>query len=103
MHKKLLIFSLATLLMGAPVVAAPMFFELGVAELLNEPTITLQVKGNVVLVNGAQGETLEIVSLTGRPVSSVKIESPSQKVELNLAKGCYILKVGKLFRKISIR
>ena len=80
-----------------------MFFELGVAELLDEPTITLQVKGNVVLVNGAQGETLEIVSLTGRPVSSVKIESPSQKVELNLAKGCYILKVGKLFRKISIR
>jgi len=103
MRKKLLIFSFSALLLGAPAIAAPMFMELGVAEMIDEPEVTLSVSGNIVQVNGAQGETLEIVSLTGRPISSVKIDSPSQRVELNLAKGCYILKVGKVVRKISIK
>lgn len=103
MQKKLLIFSLAFLLIGAPLMAAPMFLEMGVAEMIDEPAVTITVSEKTVTVNGAQGETLEVVSLTGRPVASYKIESPSQRVELNLAKGCYILKVGKVVRKISIR
>jgi hypothetical protein len=103
MQKKLLIFSLAFLLIGAPLMAAPMLLEMGVAEMIDEPAVTITVSEKTVTVNGAQGETLEVVSLTGRPVASYKIESPSQRVELNLAKGCYILKVGKVVRKISIR
>lgn len=102
MQKKILIFSLAAFLLCAPVVAAPMAMELGVAEMIDEPAVTLQYKGNILYVNGAQGETLEIVSLTGRPVASIKIDSPVQKVELNLAKGCYIMKVGKVVRKVTI-
>lgn len=103
MQKKLLIFSLAFLLIGAPLMAAPMLLEMGVAEMIDEPAVTITVSEKTVTVSGAQGETLEVVSLTGRPVASYKIESPSQRVELNLAKGCYILKVGKVVRKISIR
>lgn len=83
--------------------AAPMLLEMGVAEMIDEPAVTITVSEKTVTVSGAQGETLEVVSLTGRPVASYKIESPSQRVELNLAKGCYILKVGKVVRKISIR
>lgn len=89
-------------LLAVPVVAVPMFLERGVAELIDEQ-VTLTVEGNVVLVNGAQGEVLEVVSLTGRQVAQYRIESASQRVELNLSKGCYVLKVGKVVRKVSIR
>ena len=90
------------MLLAVPVLAAPMYFERGVAELIDEQ-VTLTVEGNVVFVNGAQGEVLEVVSLTGRQVAQYRIDSASQRVELNLAKGCYVLKVGKVVRKVSIR
>ena len=54
-------------------------------------------------VNDAEGETLEIVSLTGRKVMEEQINSPAQKIELNIPKGCYIVKVGSVVRKISVR
>jgi hypothetical protein len=67
----------------------------------DEAVIT--VSGQTVTVNGGQGETLEVVSLTGRRMLTVKIESPAQRIELNIPKGCYILKVGKIVRKVTIR
>ncbi|MBO5550267.1 MAG: T9SS type A sorting domain-containing protein [Prevotella sp.] len=68
-----------------------------------EDEITIEVKGQTVYVSGAQGLSMEVVSLTGRRLTTVKIESPSQKIELNVPKGCYILKIGKVVRKVSIR
>ena len=43
------------------------------------------------------------VSMTGRAVATYKIDSPVQRIELNLPKGCYILKVGKVVRKVTVR
>ena len=54
-------------------------------------------------VNDAAGKTLEIVSLTGRKVMEEQINSPAQKIELSIPKGCYIVKVGSVVRKISVR
>ncbi len=68
-----------------------------------EPAVGISVSGQSVTITGAQGETLEVVSLTGRKLMSVKIDSPAQRVELNVPKGCYILKVGKVVRKIQVR
>ena len=65
--------------------------------------VTISVSGQTVLVAGAQGETLEVVSLTGRQLMTVKIDSPAQRVELSVPRGCYILKVGKVVRKIQVR
>ena len=65
--------------------------------------ITITINGQTVIVTGAQGQTLEVVSLTGRCIMSVKVESPAQKIELNVPKGCYILKIGKVVRKVSVR
>ena len=77
---------------------------MGIAEQVEpERSITITVDGNNVQVNGASGLVLEVVSLTGRHVASIKIESPAQRVELNLPKGCYILKVGKVVRKVTLR
>lgn len=74
------------------------------AERVDARNVGITVNQSTLTVTGANGMVLEIVSLTGRPVASYKIESPSQRVELNnLPKGCYILKVGKVVRKFSIR
>ena len=101
MRKNLLILSMMAFL-TVPVLAIPMYLERGVAEAIDEQ-VTLTVEGNVVYVSGAQGEVLEVVSLTGRQLAQYRIDSASQRVELNLAKGCYVLKVGKIVRKVSIR
>ena len=68
-----------------------------------ERGISINVDGNNVSINGGQGLTLEVVSLTGRHVASFKIDSAAQRIELNLPKGCYILKIGKVVRKVTLR
>lgn len=88
---------------GTPALAMPMLLEMGVAEQVEERAPTINVDGNIVSIQGASGMTLEVVSLTGRAVAQYKIESPAQRLELNLPKGCYILKVGKVVRKITVR
>ena len=65
--------------------------------------ITLTVNGTKVHVTGANGENMEIFNLTGAKVSSISIDSADKSLTLTLPKGCYILKVGKVVRKISIR
>lgn len=67
----------------------------------DEPAIS--VSQSTVYVTGAVGETLEVVSLTGKSILTVRIETPSQRIDLNISKGCYILKVGKVVRKVFIR
>ena len=64
---------------------------------------TLTVKGTKVHVTGANGENLEIFNLTGIKVATLFIDSADKSFNLNLPKGCYILKVGEVVRKISIR
>jgi hypothetical protein len=103
MKKKLLICSLVAMMMAA----APTTMQAGapVAPGIEqvEDEVEIKVEEQTVTVYGAQGQTLEVVSLTGRRVMTIKIETPAQRVELNLSKGCYILKVGKVVRKVSVR
>lgn len=89
--------------LAVPAKASTMVMELGVAEQIDEQVPQLSVDGNTVNVQGATGLTLEVVSLTGRAVATYKIEGPAQRIELNLPKGCYILKVGKVARKVTVR
>ncbi|MBO5185479.1 MAG: T9SS type A sorting domain-containing protein [Prevotella sp.] len=72
-------------------------------EQIEEQEVSITVEQSTAYITGATGKTLEVVSLTGKPVMKIKIESPAQRVELNLPKGCYILKIGKIVRKVSIR
>ncbi len=103
MQKRLLIFALTLPLMTmAPVVAFASSLEVPAAEQVEEQ-ITIQIDQQTVSITGAQGQTLEVVSLTGKVVKTIAIDSPAQRIELNIPKGCYILKVGKVVRKVSIR
>jgi hypothetical protein len=104
MQKKLLIIATAiSLAFAIPAQAMTMIAEMGVAEQVEETTPTIKLDKNAVTVQGGNGMVLEVVSLTGKAVASYKIEGPAQRVELNLPKGCYILKVGKTVRKITLR
>ena len=91
--------------------AMTLTIPMSIAAMSNEPTteidnereVTIVVQQSSLIVNNAQGQTLEVVSLTGKQVVKVKIESPSQRIELDIPKGCYIVKVGKVVRKVAIR
>jgi hypothetical protein len=103
MKKSLLIFSMSlTLMLAVPSLVAAVPVAPGIEEFVDDD-ITITVSGQTVTVTGAQGKTLEVVSLTGRRIMTEKIESPAQKIELNVPKGCYILKIGKVVRKVSVR
>ena len=104
MKKSLLIFSMSfTLMLAVPTLVTAVTVAPGIEEFVDED-ITITVSGQTATVTGAQGQTLEVVSLTGRRVMTVKIEAPAQKIELNnIPKGCYILKIGKVVRKVSVR
>ena len=99
--RRFLLISTILFLLAAPVVAAGMLMDPVPSAQFDEPSIA--VEGHVVTVSGAQGAKLQVVSLTGRLVAEYDIDAPVQRVELNLSKGCYILKVGKVVRKVSIR
>lgn len=104
MKKSLLIFSMSlTLMLAVPSLMTAVTVAPGIEEFVDED-ITITVSGQTATISGGQGQTLEVISLTGRRVMAVKIESPAQKVELNnIPKGCYILKIGKVVRKVSVR
>lgn len=63
----------------------------------------VSISGNVLHVTGAAGQDLYIYNVTGVRVKSFRVDSNDKRFELNLPKGCYIVKVGKVVRKISVR
>ena len=70
---------------------------------LDVQTISISVVGNVLHVVGAENEQLAIYNVTGVRVMSVKVDGDDKHYTLNLPKGCYIVKVGNVVRKVSIR
>lgn len=65
--------------------------------------VQITVEGRQVRISGAEGLVLEVFNLAGNKISTTKIDSDDKVINLNLTYGCYILKVGKVVRKISIR
>ena len=64
--------------------------------------VSLVVRGNSLQVQHAQGAMLEVFDITGKCVYSQRIDSQDKTVHLSLGKGCYIVRVGKVTRKISL-
>ena len=105
MMKRLLIlsFSLAVLwLVPVTASAAPAYFA-GVMELSEEQESDVIYSEGMLTITGAEGHVLQIVTVTGKVVLHKRIDSPAQKIELNIPKGCYIVKVGKVVRRVYIR
>ena len=103
MVRSLLKFTIAGLfIVGAPAVSmASNSIEIIDNDL--QPAVNITVEDGVVRVTGAAGEMLYVYNVAGVRVKSIKVDGDDKRFELNLPKGCYILKVGKTVRKISVR
>lgn len=100
MNKKFQIIAFAALLMAVAPLRANEAMEM---ESPDTETTSITVNGKSAHVCGANGMTLEIYNLAGMKVSSIKIDAADKVISLNLTKGTYIIKVGDIVRKISIR
>ena len=98
--KKTLLILLSVVLLGAPVSSYAFAGHEGIEQ--PSSNITIDIKNKEIRVSGANGKKIEIYNLTGVSISTIQIESNDATLPLNLSKGCYILKVGKVVRKISI-
>lgn len=65
--------------------------------------ITITVKASTIHVTGANGEMLHVYNVAGVRIMSIKVDGIDKYYELNLPKGCYIVKVGKTAKKIFIK
>lgn len=79
---------------------AEMPVDAGILQDIAEGALTME--GNVAIVRNLQGATLEVYDITGKRISATYVDSNEKRVTLNLRKGCYILKAGKLTRKIAV-
>lgn len=69
---------------------------------MNDSQIQIFFDGSRLRVTGASGLTLCVYSITGVRVMNVKVEGADKCYNLNLQRGCYIVKVGNVVRKIAI-
>ena len=65
-------------------------------------TVTLTIQDNKAHITNADGKTLEIYNLTGVRVARIRIDGNDKQITLNLTRGCYIMKVDKVVRKVTI-
>lgn len=101
-HKILSVLLLVTVFLGVPRVAdATPAIEI-VDNEIQKISITVNEE-SVIRITGAAGQELSIYNITGVRVMNLKIDGADRSYSLNLPKGCYIVKVGKMVRKISIR
>lgn len=91
--------SFAMLFAPIPVLAEPMSDGIE----MSASGMTFSINGGNVHIVGANGEVMEVFNLTGAKVATIRIDSNDKTFALNLPKGCYLIKVGKIVRKISVQ
>lgn len=69
---------------------------------INAEEITIKTEGRKVHVSGAEDQTLEVFNIAGVKVASYAIDAPTQTISLTVPRGVYILRVGKVARKVNI-
>ncbi len=101
MIKKLLILSLSFMLLSIPSVNAQ---DIQKTQIENEQLpITVSVVGSTINVKNAQNLVMEVYDITGKKVVAIKIESNDKTYELSVPRGCYIIKIGKMARKVYLK
>lgn len=95
---------LISLTFFAILAAAPL--SMSAAELYAETPdiqdIAFSLTNKDLRVQNAESQILKIYNVTGICVATYRIDSNDKTFSLTLPKACYILKVGKVARKISL-
>lgn len=82
---------------NAPAAVAEVEEANGLAE-----EVTIKAEGRKITVNGAENEDLEVFNIAGVKVATYSIDSPAKTITLSVPRGVYILRVGKVTRKVNI-
>ena len=70
---------------------------------MEQNQISIAVSGSTIRVKNAEGQVLEIYSITGDKVYTQNNDSASKAFELGqMQRGFYIVKIGKFTRKIYL-
>lgn len=78
--------------------------EKAVVTASQETGVSVYLKGRTLqLQNAVVGEKLEVLSIVGVRVLERKIENSNQDFQLDLPRGYYIVKMGNVVRKISVK
>lgn len=64
--------------------------------------VTIKTEGRRVHISGAEDKTLEVYNIVGVKVTSYTIDAPEKTITLSVPRGIYILRVGKVARKVNI-
>lgn len=97
--KKIWILALTACLLGIPSHA----FEQTEDIETEASAVTLVFQNGRIHVTNAEGMSLQVFNLTGVRVANIRIDSNDKIISLNIPRGCYIMKVGKVVRKITVR
>jgi len=81
----------------SPVAEIPMSME---TSSMDEIAIT--VRGNQLRVQRADGLSLSVYNITGVKVATHRVDGDDFSLTLNVERGIYIVKVGKVVRRITI-
>ena len=102
MKKKLLILTLGALLLGCPATYAQDISKTAIEQ--EQAPIAIMVNESTVHIKNADKKIVQIFNLTGVEVKRIAIDSPSKTIDLsNLPKGCYIIKIGNVARKVYLK
>lgn len=99
---------LTTIMMALLTLCAPVQVRANAAiEIIEndlQPTAAnIMVNGGSIRVSGANGKIMYVYNLAGVRIHSIKVEGADRTYDLNLSKGCYIIKVGTTVRKVSLK
>ena len=101
MIKKLLILSLSFMLLNVPSIMAQ---DIQKTQIENEQLpVTVSVVGNTINAKNAQNLVMEVYDITGTKVAAIRIESNDKTYELSVPRGCYIIKIGSMARKVYLK
>lgn len=103
--KKILIMITATFLLAMPMEVKAQDIQQQRTTIEQEVApITISVNESTIHIKNAEKMVIEIYNMTGVKVVTQRIDSSDKMIELdNLPKGCYIIKIGKVARKVYLR
>lgn len=65
--------------------------------------VNINYSNGVLHVTGASGMVVSVYNIVGQKVFECKVDGNDKRFELSLPANCYIVKVGTLARKISVK
>lgn len=102
--KKILIMITAAFLLAMPMEVKAQDIQQRTTIEQEVAPITISVNESTIHIKNAEKMVIEIYNMTGVKVVTQRIDSSDKMIELdNLPKGCYIIKIGKVARKVYLR